>query len=72
MSTTRSDFAISIRVPAYRNGLLAEEQLAAGEGSRLRPRALDQNAHQIQVKALISSAFTKTRDLQNLVTNGSL
>ena len=34
--------------------------------------ALDRNAHQIQVKALVSSAFTKARDLQSLVTNGAI
>jgi hypothetical protein len=34
--------------------------------------ALDRNAGQISVKALISSAFTKTRDLQNLVANESI
>ncbi len=34
--------------------------------------ALDRNAHQIQVKALVSSAFTKTRDLQSLVTNEAI
>jgi site-specific DNA recombinase len=34
--------------------------------------ALDRNAGQIRVKALISSAFTKTCDLQNLVANGSI
>jgi hypothetical protein len=33
---------------------------------------LDRNAHQIQVKALVSSAFTKARDLQSLVTNGAI
>jgi len=32
--------------------------------------SLDRNAHQIHVKALVSSAFTKTRDLQSLVANG--
>src|SRR5262249_30942488 len=34
--------------------------------------AIDRNAGQIHVKALVSSAFTKTRDLQNLVANGAL
>jgi len=34
--------------------------------------ALDRNAHQIQVKALVSSAFTKARDLHSLVTNGAI
>jgi hypothetical protein len=34
--------------------------------------ALDRNAGQIRVKALISSALTKTRDLRNLVANGSI
>jgi ERCC4 domain len=34
--------------------------------------ALDRNAGQIRVKALISSAFTNTRDLQNLVANGAI
>ncbi len=34
--------------------------------------ALDRNAHQIRVKALVSSAFTKARDLQSLVANGSI
>jgi len=34
--------------------------------------ALDRNAGQIRVKALISSAFTKSRDLQNLVANGAI
>jgi hypothetical protein len=34
--------------------------------------ALDRNAGHIRVKALISSAFTNTRDLQNLVANGSI
>jgi site-specific DNA recombinase len=34
--------------------------------------AIDRNAGQIRVKALISSAFTKTRDLQNLVANGAI
>ncbi len=33
--------------------------------------ALDRNAGRIRVKALISSAFMKTRDLQNLVANGA-
>jgi hypothetical protein len=31
--------------------------------------ALDRNAGQIRVKALVSSALTKSRDLQNLVAN---
>jgi hypothetical protein len=31
--------------------------------------ALDRNAGQIRVKALVSSAFTKSRDLQDLVAN---
>ncbi len=30
------------------------------------------NAGQIRVKALISSAFTKTRDIQQLVANGAI
>jgi site-specific DNA recombinase len=34
--------------------------------------AIDRNAGQIRVKALISSAFTKTRDVQNLVANGAI
>jgi hypothetical protein len=34
--------------------------------------ALDRNAGQIRVKALISSAFTKSRDLQNLVANRAI
>jgi site-specific DNA recombinase len=34
--------------------------------------ALDRNAGQIRVKALISSALTKTRDLRNLVANRSI
>ena len=34
--------------------------------------ALDRNAGQIHVKALISSAFTKARDLQQLVANGNI
>ncbi len=34
--------------------------------------AIDRNAGQIRVKALVSSAFTKTRDLQNLVANGAI
>jgi site-specific DNA recombinase len=34
--------------------------------------AVDRNAGQIRVKALISSAFTKTRDLQNVVANGAI
>jgi len=34
--------------------------------------ALDRNAGQIRVKALISSAFTKSHDLQNLVANGAI
>jgi site-specific DNA recombinase len=33
---------------------------------------LDRNSHQIQVKALISSAFTKARDLNSLVANGAI
>lgn len=32
--------------------------------------SLDRNAGQIHVKALVSSAFTKARDLQSLVANG--
>jgi len=32
--------------------------------------SLDRNARQIHVKALVSSAFTKARDLQSLVANG--
>ena len=34
--------------------------------------SLDRNARQIHVKALVSSAFTKARDLQSLVANGSI
>jgi hypothetical protein len=34
--------------------------------------ALDRNAGQIRVKALISSAFTNTCDLQSLVGNGAI
>ena len=33
---------------------------------------LDRNAGQIHVKALVSSAFTKARDLQQLVANGKI
>ena len=34
--------------------------------------AVDRNAGQIRVEALISSAFTKTRDLQKVVANGAI
>ena len=34
--------------------------------------ALDRNAGQIRVKALVSSAFTKVHDLEQLVTNGAI
>ena len=34
--------------------------------------AIDKNAAQIHVKALVSSAFTKARDLQSLVANESI
>jgi hypothetical protein len=34
--------------------------------------SLDRNARQIHVKALVSSAFTKARDLQSLVANESI
>lgn len=34
--------------------------------------ALDRNSHQIRVKALISSAFTKAHDLQQLVANETI
>ncbi len=34
--------------------------------------ALDRNSHQIHVKALLSSAFTKANNLQQLVTNGAI
>src|SRR6266508_3866234 len=48
MSTTRSDFAISIRVPAYRNGLLvrsdADEDRPAEQGS-------------YEVEVVVSEAF---------------
>ena len=34
--------------------------------------ALNRNSHQIHMKALVSSAFTKANDLQQLVTNGAI
>jgi hypothetical protein len=43
----------------------------ADDASALLSRS-NRNAGQIRVKALISSAFTKTRDLQNLVANGAI